>query len=89
MDGLNFGGFMLTKQEMQDRIVLLDQEMQKCNQEIEQRKTNLAALFGGKSELQYWINQLETKEAKAVNDANNSNDGCAVPDVDLEPVSNG
>jgi hypothetical protein len=52
----------MTKQELQDRLVLLNQEKEQTRAQITQLQANLNAYVGAIAECEYWLKKSDSPE---------------------------
>jgi len=52
----------MTKQELQDRLVLLNQEKEQTRAQITQLQANLNAYVGAIAECEYWLKKSDAPE---------------------------
>ena len=53
---------IMTKQELQDRLVLLNQEKEQTRAQITQLQANLNAYVGAIAECEYWLKKSDSPE---------------------------
>jgi len=52
----------MLQEELKTRLSLIEENIKKVNQEVQQGMANLNLLNGGKQECLYWMNQLDSPE---------------------------